>query len=126
MDEKETGMPDFVKYYQQKIDQLKQTITTLYRDNNRGEFADTPEKKLFSQHSNILAILTGTVEGEDARKLMDKVLNDKELTKVTIFFRHFENGKWKVEIGLPKLLSGYLLWNAGRYELKPGDNSFIL
>ncbi len=36
---------------------------------------------------------------------------------------HLENGEWEIEIGLPK---GYLLWNGGRYELKPGDNSFIL
>lgn len=222
--EKNLGMADFVKLYQQKTDQLKQTIKALYWDNGRGEFADTPEKKNFSQHSNVLAILTGVVEGNDAKKLMGKVIEDKSLTEVSIYFSYylnmalvkaglggryldlldewyrqlalglttweeskefsrsdchgwgaspniefyrillgidsdapgfnkvkiephlgnlksakgeiphpngkisanysFENGKWKIEIGLPKTVSGYLLWNGERYELKAGDNSF--
>lgn len=89
--EKNAGMADFVKLYQQKADQLKQTIKLLYWDDTRGVFADTPEKKNFSQHSNVLAILTGVVEGNDARKLMEKVIEDKSLTEVSIYFNFYLN-----------------------------------
>jgi alpha-L-rhamnosidase len=218
------GLPDFVKLYQQKADQLKQLTKAVYWDSGRGEFADTPEKKEFSQHTNILAILTGVVDGDDARKLMEKVLSDKSLTQATIYFRYylhralvktglgdryvdlldewrnqlsrglttwaespeptrsdchawgaspnieffrillgidsdapgfskvkiepnlgdltdvkgeiphpagkisasyrFIDGKWNIEIGLPKTISGYLLWKGKRYELKEGINTF--
>jgi len=224
--EENVGMPDFVKLYQQKADQLKKIIKAIYWDSAREEFADTPEKKNFSQHTNILAILTGVIEGDEARTLMGKVLNDESLTQATIFFKyylnqalvksglgnryldlldewknqlslglttwaetpepsrsdchawgaspniefyrivlgidsdapgfskvkiephlgnlknvkgeiphpkgkiytdyHLENGKWNIEIKLPKTISGYLIWNGKHYVLKEGDNDFII
>ena len=217
-------MADFVKLYSQKADQLKQLVMKAYWDNSRGEFADTPEKKIFSQHTNVLAILTGVFEGDEATKLMERILSDKSLTQATIYFKYylhralvkaglgdrylslldewrnqlsrglttwaespeptrsdchawgaspnieffriilgiesdapgfskvkiephlgdlknvigeiphpagkisasyrFENGKWNIEIGLPPKISGYLLWNNKRYELKEGVNIF--
>jgi hypothetical protein len=218
------GLPDFVKLYQQKADQLKQLAKTVYWDSTREEFADTPEKKNYSQHTNILAILTGVVEGDEARKLMEKVLSDRSLTQATIYFKYYLHravamtglgdryidlldewrnqlsrglttwaespeptrsdchawgaspnieffrillgidsdapgfrkvkiepnlgnltdvkgeiphpagkisasyryidGKWNIEIGLPKTISGYLIWKGKRYELKEGINTF--
>ena len=41
--------------------------------------AQTIEKDGFSQHANSLAILTGMVEGEQARQVAQKMLTDKEL-----------------------------------------------
>ncbi len=87
--EKSVGLPDFEKLYQQKADQLKQLAKTIYWDSAREEFADTPEKKYFSQHTNILAILTGIVEGDNARKLMGKILNDQSLTQATIYYKYY-------------------------------------
>ncbi|HXB43944.1 MAG TPA: alpha-L-rhamnosidase C-terminal domain-containing protein [Puia sp.] len=37
-----------------------------------------------------------------------------------------ENGKWKIAIGLPNALSGYLMWKGKKYALKPGANAFDL
>ncbi len=87
--EKSFGLQDFVKLYSQKADQLKQLTKTIYWDSDREEFADTPDKKTFSQHANVLAILTGVVEGDEARKLMEKTLSDKSLTQATIYFKYY-------------------------------------
>jgi alpha-L-rhamnosidase len=224
--EKSLGLPDFVKLYSQKADQLKQLAKTIYWDSSREEFADTPEKKSFSQHANVLAILTGVVEGDEARKLMEKTLSDKSLTQATIYFKYylhqallkaglgdryvdlldewrnqlsrglttwaespeptrsdchawgaspniefyrillgidsdapgftkvkiephlgnltevkgeiphpsgkisasyrFENGKWNIEIGLPKTITGSLVWKGKHLDLKEGMNKFEL
>jgi len=224
--EKSFGLPDFVKLYSQKADQLKHLTKAIYWDSNREEFADTPDKKTFSQHANVLAILTGVVEGDGARKLMEKTLSDKSLTQATIYFKYylhqalvkagvgdryvdlldewrnqlsrglttwaespeptrsdchawgaspniefyrillgidsdapgfskvkiephlgnltnvkgeiphpagkisasysFENGKWNIEIGLPKTITGYLVWKGKHIDLKGGINKFVL
>jgi hypothetical protein len=44
-----------------------------------------------SQHANILAILTGIVEGNEASELMERLLNDKELTQAAIYFNYYRN-----------------------------------
>ncbi|HRH59575.1 MAG TPA: alpha-L-rhamnosidase C-terminal domain-containing protein [Chitinophagaceae bacterium] len=37
-----------------------------------------------------------------------------------------QNGKWKIQITLPKNTTGYLLWKQKKYALKPGENNFEL
>ncbi len=68
---------------------LAKTIRALYWDAGRGLFADTAEKKAFSQHANILAVLARVTEGDAAGKLIDRVLTDASLSQVSIYFRHY-------------------------------------
>lgn len=37
-----------------------------------------------------------------------------------------QNGKWKIQITLPKNTTGYLWWKQKKYALKPGENNFEL
>ena len=37
-----------------------------------------------------------------------------------------DNGRWKIEINLPKNTSGLFIWKAKTYTLKAGDNSFMI
>ncbi len=83
------GMPAVAQHYQQKIAELKQTIKKLYWDSSKGLFADTPEKKNFSQHTNTFAVLSGLAEGDQARQIMEKVLSDANLTQATIYFKYY-------------------------------------
>jgi hypothetical protein len=52
-------------------------------------FADTPEKTGFSQHPNALAIVTGLVEGDDARRIAAQLVDDRSLTESTLYFRYY-------------------------------------
>ena len=65
-----------------------------------GMIAETPEKKLFSQHTNILAILTNTIPVEAQETLMEKILNDKSLIQTTLYYKFYLfNALQKVGMG---------------------------
>jgi alpha-L-rhamnosidase len=69
-----------------------QIVKATYRqcwDAGRGLLADTPEKKAFSQHGNILAVLTDALPKEDQPELLNKVLGDKSITQTTLYFRFY-------------------------------------
>jgi hypothetical protein len=85
---------------------IRLSIQSKYWDPARGLYADTPDKKYYSQHSNTLAILTGLVRGADGRALGEKVMNDKSLAPATIYFRYY------VHLALAKAGFGdqYLDW----------------
>lgn len=87
--ERAVGFPDFVNAYTRRMEALRQTVKRVYWDSYRQLFADTPEKRHFSQHANILAVLGGVVEGVAARRLMEKTLQDTTLTQATIYFKYY-------------------------------------
>jgi alpha-L-rhamnosidase len=37
-----------------------------------------------------------------------------------------DKNKWKIQISLPQLTSGVFVWKAKKYELKAGNNSFVI
>ncbi|MEN8193894.1 MAG: alpha-L-rhamnosidase C-terminal domain-containing protein [Bacteroidota bacterium] len=55
----------------------------------KGMIAETPNKEKFSQHSNIMAILTNTIEGSQQKELMQKILDDKSLIQTTIYYKFY-------------------------------------
>jgi hypothetical protein len=68
-----------------------QTIKTKYWDESRQLFADTKDKKLFSQHTNTLAALANVITGDKATQLMQRVITDPSLTQATIYFQYYVN-----------------------------------
>jgi alpha-L-rhamnosidase len=58
-------------------------------DASRGLFADTPARRTFSQHVNVLAILADLVPAADRRAFMQRVLSDQSLTQTTYYFRFY-------------------------------------
>jgi hypothetical protein len=48
--------------------------------------ADTSEKTSFSQHANILGILTDAVESSQQKDLINKIMTDKSITQATYYF----------------------------------------
>jgi len=58
-------------------------------DEEKGLIAETSDKKDFSQHTNILAILTDTFKEEEQSEKMLKVLEDKSLYQATIYFKFY-------------------------------------
>ena len=111
---------------------LRESVRGLYWDPGRQLFADTPARRQFSQHANVLAVLAGVVEGREARDLVVRVLDDTSLTQCSYYFRHYLHsavnlvgegdryldllGEWE------SMLSRGLTTFAERYE-RPGDPS---
>ena len=75
--------------YGTAADSLATTIQRLYWDEGRKLYADTPDKKDFSQQTNTLAILGGLVKDKAAADVMDRIIADKSLTPASIYFRHY-------------------------------------
>jgi hypothetical protein len=64
-------------------------------DEERALFADTPEKNSFSQHANILALLTGAIPENEQAAFIQRVHNDPQLVQSTLYFRFYLNQAFK-------------------------------
>ncbi len=58
-------------------------------DPARGYIAQTPDKKLFSQHANILAVLSGAIPENQQKKLMQQTVSDKSLIQCSMYFQFY-------------------------------------
>ncbi len=83
---------------------------------SRGLLAETPDKKIFSQHTQIMAVLTDAIPEKNQKQLMRRTLEDKSLIQAMIYFRFYlfralqkaglgneylnQLGPWKKMIGL--------------------------
>jgi alpha-L-rhamnosidase len=87
--EKTMGIKEYAAIYEREAVKLKNTIRKKYWNAGSKLFADTPEKDIFSQHANALAILGQLVTGSEALQLAHKILSNKTLTEATIYFKYY-------------------------------------
>jgi hypothetical protein len=87
--EENLGMKEYANLYRKNADHLKNTIRAKYWDAQKKLFADTPEKDLFSQHTNALALLTNTALPSDVKSIAQNLLHDTTLTQATIYFKYY-------------------------------------
>ncbi len=76
------------KYNRMARDLINAVKLNCY-DESRGLFAETPDKKIFSQHTNIFAILTNAIPGAEQQKLMELILDEEDLIQCTVYFRFY-------------------------------------
>jgi hypothetical protein len=58
-------------------------------DESRGYLADTPDKKDFSMHAQIFAVLTNTIPENKQKEFVERFMNDKKLIQPTMYFRFY-------------------------------------
>lgn len=87
--EKSLGVKELSDTYIAKSEALKAMIRNRYWDANRRLFADTPEKEVFSQHANAMAIMAGIVTPKEAKELGEKLINDHSLQEASIYFKYY-------------------------------------
>ena len=76
--------------YRNLADKIKKAVYSTCFDSNKGLIADSPEKNTFSQHANVLAILTNTFpKSTDKAKIINAILNDKDLAQCTLYFKFY-------------------------------------
>lgn len=76
------------QYYQWR----KKVIESIHQhcyDETKGMYADTPKKQTYSQHTNILAILSEAVDTPNRPLLMSAILNDSSLIQATLYFKYY-------------------------------------
>ncbi len=87
--ENKLGSAEFSLKYEKLALQLRQTIRNKYWVSSKKMYADRPEKDVFSQHTNALAILTGVASGEEAVALGRKLLTDTSMVQASIYFKYY-------------------------------------
>ncbi|MHB8581536.1 MAG: family 78 glycoside hydrolase catalytic domain [Ignavibacteriaceae bacterium] len=77
--------------YRELSQSLTKNTYKLCWSDKRGLLADTPQKTIFSQHANIMAILVGMFDKHSAVSVMQKVLTQKNLIQCTYYYRFYLN-----------------------------------
>lgn len=83
------GDPELAVRYAKRSASLKTAVVRTCWDDGRKLFADTPEKRNFSQHANAFAILSGLVDGESEKELIRRVMDDRSLVQASTYFRFY-------------------------------------
>lgn len=104
--ESKEGSEAYAAEYRTIVARLTKTIRSKYWDSKKGLYADRPEKDVFSQHVNAMAILTGLIQGPDALTVSKKLLEDSSLSPASIYFKYY------LHMALTKagLGNNYLQW----------------
>ncbi len=78
--------PQLAQKYSQLSEQLKGAVKQQTWDANRQLYADTPDKKHFSMHSNIMAVLSGVIPKEDQHAFVKRIVDAKDIIPTTLYF----------------------------------------
>jgi alpha-L-rhamnosidase len=76
-------------YYRKQANEIRKGVFDTCYDPAQKLFADTPNKKQFSQHANVMAILTDAIPADQQPELMKKILSDKNLIQCTLYYRFY-------------------------------------
>lgn len=77
--------------YETRDEAMKKSIYKTFFNASRGLIADTPDQEVYSEHANALAVLTGVIPETDARELMERVIQAKDIIPTTFYFRFYLN-----------------------------------
>lgn len=89
---------DMLKYYGYFCDAeyledisilLKTRTLELCYDEEKQLLAESPEKRIYSQHTNSMAILAGMFNEKDAKTVAQKIILDTTLVPATLYFNFY-------------------------------------
>jgi alpha-L-rhamnosidase len=94
------GHPQLADQYIRQAQALTEKTYAQCWDNQKNLLADDPSKKQFSQHANIMAILSDALPPQKQKQVLQKILVDQQITPCTYYFKFylFEALK-KVQLG---------------------------
>jgi hypothetical protein len=84
--EQALGLASEARHYRARADSLKAAVGRLAWDSGRGLVRDEPDRELYSQHANTMAVLVGAVPDGQQWDVMEAVLADSTLTQATYYF----------------------------------------
>ena len=83
------GMPVEAARDRERADSLRAAARERAWDPERGLFRDAPDQALYSQQTNIMAVLVDAVPAGEERAVMERVLTDATLTQATYYFSFY-------------------------------------
>jgi hypothetical protein len=83
------GRSDRAAFCWDRADFIRLKTKALCWDDSRQLLADTPEKKAFSQHANIWAVLADAVPREEQAALLRRTMADTSIRQATYYFKFY-------------------------------------
>jgi hypothetical protein len=80
------GVPGMAAAYRTRADALRRAVRARAWDARRALFRDSPDSGVFSEQTNVLAILADAVPAGEQRALMQRVLADSALVQASYYF----------------------------------------
>lgn len=77
------------EYFTELKNTIQKAVIEKGYSKEKSMFADTPEKKEFSQHANILAILTDTAPLEQQNTLFKTITSDPNIATTNLYFTFY-------------------------------------
>jgi alpha-L-rhamnosidase len=83
------GEKEKAQHYLQLANSLAKNTFEKCFDKTRMEMANTPEKKTFSQHAGIMAVLADAIPQNQQKQVLEKILYDTSLSQATFYYRFY-------------------------------------
>jgi hypothetical protein len=83
------GMNDIGQYWSSIAEKTKKSIYENCWDDSHNMIADTPEKKNFSQHANLLAVLADAIPVEQQKDLVKRTFEDTTIAQASYYFKFY-------------------------------------
>lgn len=83
------GQPQKAADYLQEYKTITKAVYQQCWDPARQLVADTRQKQSFSQHANIMAILTDAIPVAEQPALIQRILTDRNMTQATYYFKFY-------------------------------------
>jgi len=83
------GRAENAVQYRALADKVAAAVMRTAWDEGRRFFGDTPARRTYSQHANLLAVLAGLVPAAEQQAFMRRVLDDPSLTQATYYFQFY-------------------------------------
>jgi alpha-L-rhamnosidase len=89
------GMKTEAAKHKEISERLKKATYKLCWDDKKKMLSDLAGKTAFSQHANVMAVLTGIVATEQAKALMQNIVADTSIVQCTVYYRFYLNQAMK-------------------------------
>ena len=83
------GMIEPPKIMLKRAEEIKVSVYDLCYDTEKKIFAERPDKSIYDQHTNIMAILTNAIDEDLQKELLVTLLTKKELLQATYYYRYY-------------------------------------
>lgn len=94
------GQQEKIEKWKNEAEWIRKSVMEHCWDENRQLFTDYADRKIFSQHSNLLAILCNVVPEEEQKELMKRILEQKEFDEYASSYFSFFLFKAMVKTGM--------------------------
>lgn len=87
--ERQVGDPEQAQWAGRKADELARTAAAAFWNESRGLLADTLAQDRFSEHTQLMALLSGRLEPSKVERVTEGLFAAPDLDRATIYFSHY-------------------------------------